>query len=96
MPGAADGRGPDTGASDSRAGRAAVIGALVGFVVATPAFALLAYAVGAGGVGAVAIGLFVGVWGGCGWGGMMAASVSLSRAEERANGRSGRDKRTAA
>ena len=72
------------------------MGALIGFVLVTPAFALLGFAMGAGGAGAVAIGLFVGVWGGCGWGGMMAASLSLSRADDRAEGRAGRHKRKSA
>lgn len=69
---------------EPRIGRAAASGAAIGFVVAAPLFMCVALAFGAGAGGAIAIGLFVGIWGGCGWGGMLAATLSLTRADLRA------------
>lgn len=64
-----------------RVGLAAARGAAVGFLLVAPAFTILGLLVGAGAAGAVGLGLFVGIWGGCGWGGMLAASMHLTRAE---------------
>lgn len=60
-------------------GRAAVMGAVIGFLLAAPLFTVVGLVFGAGLTGALAIGVFVGVWGGCGWGGMLAASLALTR-----------------
>lgn len=62
-------------------GRAAVRGAVIGFLVATTAFGLLGLVLGAGFGGAFGLGVFVGVWGGVGWGGMSGATLCFMRAE---------------
>lgn len=65
--------------SEPRVGRAAAVGAAIGFLLAAPLFTGVGLLFGAGLTGALAIGVFVGVWGGCGWGGMLAASLALTR-----------------
>lgn len=77
-------------ADESRIGRAAVRGGLVGFVAVTVMITALVAAVG-GGAEAVGVGVFVGIFGGIGFGGMLAASVSsdrLAKEEKAALGRS--------
>ena len=71
--------------SDAAVGRAAMRGAMLGFILAAPAFALVALLSGAEAGGAIAVGVFVGLWGGCGWGGMLAATRCLANAEDHAS-----------
>lgn len=77
---------PVTGAG---VGRAAARGAAIGFLLVAPAFMTLGFVMGAGALGALGLGLFVGAWGGCGWGGMLAATMCLTRAEAASAGSPG-------
>ncbi|MGH9042577.1 MAG: hypothetical protein ACRDZ3_20375 [Acidimicrobiia bacterium] len=58
---------------DAGIGRAAVTGALVGFVVVLTLVSGIALAAGAGLIGALGVGAFAALWGGPGWGGMVGA-----------------------
>ena len=66
---------------EERAGRAAVIGGLIGIVVVTFAVWLLSVASGVEALPALGLGVFVGSWGGLGFGAMLAASVAGNSAE---------------
>lgn len=65
-------------AAETNVGRAAVIGGLVGIVVVSVSVWLLSLASGVEGLPAVGLGLFVGGWGGLGFGAMLGASVTTS------------------
>jgi hypothetical protein len=69
--------------SDASIGRAAVRGAIVGFffvvvLVGTILFVAAGVSVGV----ALAVGAYVGLWGGPGWGGMVAAQARADRLDE--------------
>lgn len=66
---------------EERAGRAAVIGGVIGIVVVTLAVWLLSVASGVEALPALGLGFFVGSWGGLGFGAMLAASVAGNRTE---------------
>ena len=70
-------------AEEPRVGRAAMRGALLGFVLVAIGVTWMAYAGSADFGGAVGVGVFVGIWGGCGFGGMMGAILCITRAEGR-------------
>lgn len=74
---------------EPRVGRAAVRGALLGFVLVAIGSTWMAYAGSADFGGAIGVGVFVGIWGGCGSGGMMGATMCLTRAEAREAAQSG-------
>lgn len=82
--------------SDASIGRAAVKGAIAGFffvvvLVGTILFATAGVSIGV----ALAVGAYVGIWGGPGWGGMVAAqrrADRLDEAERRAARTQGRDR----
>lgn len=61
----------------------AVRGALLGFVCVAAGVAVLASSSGSDLPSAVLMGLFVGSWGGCGFGAMLGGTVAFVRAEER-------------
>ena len=65
-------------------GRGAVRGAVIGFVSVAVAVTLLATWTGYGLSEATVMGLFVGSWGGCGFGAMLGGTISFIRAEDRA------------
>jgi hypothetical protein len=69
---------------DQVAGRGAVLGGLIGVVVMAGAVALLGVSTGTGLGGAIGLGIFCAFWGGLGFGSMLGATVSLMRAQERA------------
>jgi hypothetical protein len=73
---------------EPRVGRAAALGALLGFVVVAVGVTWMTYAGSADFGGAVGVGVFVGIWGGCGFGGMMGATLCVTRAEAREAGQS--------
>jgi hypothetical protein len=60
-------------------GRAAFIGAILGFFVLLPTVSLILLAAGAGVVSAVAVGAYVAVWGGPGFGAMFGAVRYVSQ-----------------
>lgn len=59
-------------------GRAVLLGATLGFVVVGTLVTLLGLACGLVGGSAVAFGVFVGSWGGAGFGGTMGAVLAVS------------------
>jgi len=61
---------------EQRAGRAAVVGGILGFIVVAIAVWMLSIATGLGTVTGIGLGVFVGSWGGLGFGAMLAASIS--------------------
>ena len=69
--------------SDASIGRAAVRGAIVGFFVVLALISTMLFTVA--GVSlwvALGVGAYVGVWGGPGWGGMVAAQRHADRLDE--------------
>lgn len=64
--------------SQPNVGRAAVQGGLIGFTVVAALITTLVASVG-GGPAAIGVGVFVGFFGGIGFGAMLAASVSSDR-----------------
>ena len=64
--------------------RGAVRGAVAGFVSIAIGVAALASVVGYGLPQAVLMGLFVGAWGGCGFGAMVGGTIAFLRTEDRA------------
>jgi hypothetical protein len=64
---------------EQRAGRAAVVGALIGFVGVTVAVGALGLANGLGGVSAFGLAVFVATFSGVGFGAMVAASLVAAR-----------------
>jgi hypothetical protein len=79
---------PMTDSSDASIGRAAVRGAIVGFFAVLALISTLMFAVaGVSLAVALGVGAYVGIWGGPGWGGMVAAQRHADRladAERRA------------
>ena len=66
--------------SDAGIGRAAVRGAIVGFFAVLALISTLLFTVaGVSFVVALAVGAYVGIWGGPGWGGMVAAQKHADR-----------------
>jgi hypothetical protein len=71
---------PPVDAHAAAIGHAAVVGAVVGYVVVLAVVSGIVLASGATGLGiALAIGAYVAVWGGPGWGGMIAAQRCADR-----------------
>lgn len=69
--------------SDVSIGRAAVRGAIVGFFVVVALVGTILFAAAGVSVGvALAVGAYVGIWGGPGWGGMMAAQRRADRLDD--------------
>lgn len=64
-------------------GRGAVRGAVIGFVSVTAAVTLLATWTGYEPAESLLMGLFVGSWGGCGFGAMLGGTISFIRVEDR-------------
>jgi hypothetical protein len=62
-------------------GRAILLGSSIGFVVVATIVCLIALAAGYDAPDAIGVGAFAGLWGGPGFGGMMAATVAASRHE---------------
>ena len=71
--------GDDERPSEPRPGRAALRGAAAGFLVVALLVVALATASGVQASSAVALGVFTGAFGGCGFGGMLGASLALMR-----------------
>ncbi|HEX2042801.1 MAG TPA: PEP/pyruvate-binding domain-containing protein [Acidimicrobiales bacterium] len=73
-------------AREPQVGRAALWGAAIGFGVVTVAVTFaMASGSDAGAAGALGMGLFIGIWGGCGFGGMLGATLCLARTESLPN-----------
>ena len=71
-----------TTAPDAGIGRAAVRGAIVGYFVVLALISTLVFTMAGVGLGtALGVGAFVAVWGGPGWGGMVAAQAHADRLE---------------
>ena len=69
-----------TDSSDASIGRAAVRGAIVGFFAVLALISTLMFTVaGVSLAVALAVGAYVGIWGGPGWGGMVAAQRHADR-----------------
>lgn len=66
-------------APDAGIGRAAVIGAVLGYLVVFPLVSMILLVAGAGLVSAVAVGAYVAIWGGPGFGAMFGASYYVSK-----------------
>jgi hypothetical protein len=81
---AATNHGP-TEASEAGIGHAAVVGAVIGYFVVLAIVGGIVLAAGAGPGVAVAVGAYVAIWGGPGWGGMIGAQRYADRiaADER-------------
>ncbi|MFO7281088.1 MAG: hypothetical protein C0P77_011855 [Thermoanaerobacterales bacterium] len=78
----APGGAPPAGAAARRTPnvkRSAIVGALVGFTVATTGVGVSLLLDGMDAVQAFGVGTFVGVWGGLGFGVMMGATIPLAR-----------------
>lgn len=65
--------------SDAVHGRAAVRGALIGFPIAVIFMTAIGLAFSMQWESAIGMGLFVGIWGGLGFGAMMGATRSLAK-----------------
>lgn len=76
---------PSAELSDAGIGRAAIVGAAVGYVVALTIVAVIVLVAGGGLIAALGVGAYVAIWGGPGFGGMVAAQRYADRldAEER-------------
>jgi hypothetical protein len=68
---------------EERGGRAAVTGASIGFVTVAVAVWVLGLATGLDGITSFGLGVFVGSWGGLGFGGMLAASIAVAGCDTR-------------
>lgn len=75
--------GEVTGGQANKTLRWAVIGSILGFILVGGMFAIATYLFSDDVVGAIAVGLFTGLLGGPGFGGMMGFVVQYSRQEER-------------
>lgn len=76
--------------ADASIGHAAVRGAIIGYFAVLALVGTLVFTVSGVGIGtALAVGAYVAIWGGPGWGGMVAAQVHADRldAEERSAAR---------
>jgi hypothetical protein len=69
--------------SESAALRGAVIGTVIGFFVVAGFTIAIALNAGTSLVAAVGLGAFAGFWGGPGFGGMLGATLAVTRNEER-------------
>jgi hypothetical protein len=78
-------KGRSLSGGDAGIGQAAVVGAVVGYVVAFTIVAVILLAAGAGLGASLGVGAYVAIWGGPGFGGMVAAQRHADRiaAEER-------------
>ena len=63
-------------------GHAAVVGAIVGYFAVVALIGSILLVAGAGWAVALGVGAFVGIWGGPGWGGMVAAQLRADRIDE--------------
>ena len=70
------------GGPDRTIGQAAVMGAVVGYFAVVALIGSILLVAGAGWGVALGVGAFVGIWGGPGWGGMVAAQLRADRIEE--------------
>lgn len=80
--------------TDASIGHAAVRGAIIGYFAVVALIGTLVFTVAGVGIGtALAVGAYVGIWGGPGWGGMVAAQIHADRIEaaERSATRRGAD-----
>ncbi len=68
---------------DQRVGRAAALGALIGLVVMSALGTAMALATGFDMTDSLGLGVFAGVWGGPGFGGMLGATLAYVRAADR-------------
>jgi hypothetical protein len=69
--------------SDAGIGRAAVRGAIVGFFAVLALISTMLFTVAGVSLGvALGVGAYVGIWGGPGWGGMVAAQRHADRLDE--------------
>ena len=69
----------DLAGSEAGIGHAAVVGAIIGYCAVLTIVGGIVFAAGAGLGVALAVGAFVGIWGGPGWGGMIAAQLHADR-----------------
>ena len=68
--------------ADASIGRAAVRGAIIGYFVVLAFVSTLVFTTAGVGLGtALAVGAYVAIWGGPGWGGMVAAQMHADRLE---------------
>jgi len=67
---------------DPPAGRAGFHGALIGFALVTAAMTVVGLIGDLSLGGAIGLGVFVGVWGGVGFGAMLGATMCLARADD--------------
>ncbi|HET9773330.1 MAG TPA: hypothetical protein VFS16_20730 [Acidimicrobiia bacterium] len=70
------------GGAPGTIGHAAVVGAVFGYFAVVALIASILLVAGSGFVVALGVGAFVGIWGGPGWGGMIAAQIRADRLEE--------------
>jgi hypothetical protein len=73
---------PAVDSADAGIGRAAVKGAIVGFFAVLTIVGSLVFLTGAGLGIALTVGTYAAIWGGPGWGGMMAAQKYADRLAE--------------
>jgi hypothetical protein len=69
--------------AEPKIGRAAAIGALIGFVLVVVVYGSISLFAGSGNEGAAGIAVFAGIWGGPGFGAMMGAVVAAHSTEDR-------------
>lgn len=67
---------------DAGIGRAAVVGAVIGYFAVVAVVGSIVLVASAGFATALGVGAFVGIWGGPGWGGMAAAQRYADRLAE--------------
>jgi hypothetical protein len=70
------------GGADRTIGQAAVMGAVIGYFAVVALIGSILLVAGAGWPVALGVGAFVGIWGGPGWGGMVAAQLRADRIAE--------------
>jgi hypothetical protein len=70
------------GSPDAGIGRAAVIGAIIGYFAVLAVVGGIALAAGVRLGGALAVGAYAAMWGGPGWGGMIGAQIHADRLAE--------------
>lgn len=70
------------GGADRTIGQAAVMGAVIGYFAVVALIGSILLVAGAGWAVALGVGAFVGIWGGPGWGGMVAAQLRSDRIDE--------------
>lgn len=72
--------------AESAAVRGALIGTVIGFFVVGGFTVWVAFNAGSTAMAAAGLGVFAGFWGGPGFGGMLGATLAVTRNEERAAG----------